>query len=67
MDTPKEHERTYIERIVCSPSTRKLLEKECRAEFLKHHPDMKGVRLSNDYILRRVCNYYLDRSDAREY
>ena len=36
-----------------------LIEK-VRDEFLDHHPEFRGMRLSKRFLLQKVCEYYLE-------
>jgi hypothetical protein len=47
------------DKISVKPDTKKLF-KDCYKEFLKQHPDYEDVLLSEDFMIRRICRYYLD-------
>ena len=32
---------------------------ECKKEFLRHHPEFEGARLTDNLILTQIVNYYL--------
>ena len=35
------------------------LRKECKELFLKHHPEMRGMKLSDSFMLCKVIEFYL--------
>lgn len=45
-------------RIYVKKQTKELFEK-CYAEFFKHHPDMKSMTMTEDFMINCICNYYL--------
>lgn len=49
----------YVERLVCSLETKKLVTTDCVNEFLEHHPDFKGMNITNNFILNKIVEYYL--------
>lgn len=54
-------EKNCSERITCSVSTKDLLLDECKQEYLKHHPEMEGVILTQSFLVRKVIDFYLGR------
>lgn len=38
----------------------KELIQRCGESYLQHHPEMKGIPLSNSKILLEVCTFYLN-------
>jgi hypothetical protein len=52
--------KKYI-KLSCAKETSDLLLIECKEEFLKNHPEMKGMFLSQNFILLKVTNYYLGK------
>jgi hypothetical protein len=50
-----------------SKETRDKLMVDCVSEFIRHNDigikQMRGIKLSADYILKRVCAYYLDEPE----
>jgi hypothetical protein len=34
---------------------------ECKEEYLKHNPQMRGVFVSRNKLIRQICLYYLGR------
>jgi len=47
--------------LVIKEDTKDMLLNECVKEFHKSNPDMIGVNITHDFILRRVIKYYLDK------
>jgi hypothetical protein len=47
-------------RLVISPDTKSIFE-ECRKEFMEYNKSFDGLFLSQDFLLRRICRYYLDQ------
>ena len=46
------------DRISCRADTKELF-KKCYKVFLKHHPEMKKVFISEDKLMNQICEYYL--------
>jgi hypothetical protein len=53
--------KNYERHILCSNESKKLIEEDCKKEFLNHHPEFKGLRLSNGFILSKIIKYYLEQ------
>jgi hypothetical protein len=47
--------------LCCTEQTRKLILEECYKEFIKENPDFEGVQVTQDFLLKRVAEYYLSR------
>ena len=45
------------------PETKKRLVDNCKKEYLHHHPEMKGIPLSQDFLLGKVIDFYLKGSE----
>lgn len=43
-----------------SPETQKLIREQCKKEFLKYHPEFLGRHITDDQIIRRMGNFYLN-------
>jgi len=43
---------------VC-PDTAKLIREECVRMYLKHHPEMRKMRITDDKILYEMALFYL--------
>lgn len=46
-------------RLVITPSTKEIFER-CKIEFMKYNKNFDGMFLSQDFMVRRICHYYLD-------
>lgn len=40
--------------------TQLLLRNEVKDEFLKHHKEMRGIKLTDDYLVKKIIDYYLE-------
>lgn len=38
----------------------RMVNKDCRAEFLKHHPELSQMRISENKIVYEIAKYYLE-------
>jgi len=36
-----------------------LVIKDCKEEFLKHHPDFEGMKLTHNFMIRKLAEHYL--------
>lgn len=54
-----EKDRHYTTHLTCSKKTANLIMNECIKEFLIHHPDFEGMRISQGFILKQVAEHYL--------
>lgn len=43
----------------CHNNTKELIMNDCKESFLKHHPEMKGIHLSENFILYKLAMFYL--------
>lgn len=50
--------KKYV-RLSVTQETKDLIVNQCRKEFLKNYPNMRGVFLSEDFLVDRVGKYYL--------
>lgn len=53
------NERKYSTRLACSESTKKLIMEDCIQDFLSHHPELSGINVTQNMILRQIAEYYL--------
>lgn len=53
------NERKYSTRLACSESTKKLIMGDCIKDFLSHHPELSGINVTQNMILRQIAEYYL--------
>jgi len=62
MDNEKLNNSQRINRhLVCSQVVYDMITKECAKEYLKHHPEMLGAKLSQNHILRQISKFYLEQ------
>lgn len=53
-------ETNYSERLCCSPEVKKRIMIKCKQEFLKHHPEMIGLNLTENFMLDKISVYYME-------
>jgi len=46
--------------IVVDEDTYNLIMGDCLNEFLEHHPDFEGMKLTQNFILKKIVDYYLN-------
>lgn len=51
--------RNYSSCLHCSQETFDLIVKDCKEEFLKHHPELEGTHITQNQILNRLAKYYM--------
>lgn len=49
----------HSQRIICSKYNKDRLKEDVREEYLKHHPEMKDVKLSENFLVTKLIDYYL--------
>lgn len=47
--------------IKCKAEDRDILMGDCTKEFLNHHPEFTGQKLTQRFMLRKLINFYLDK------
>ena len=52
-------ESKYSSRLTVSDSTKNLICNGCRKEFLIHHPEFEGMKLTENFIVRQIAEHYL--------
>ena len=53
------NEKKYSEKLSCSASTKNLIIEKCVCEFLEHHPELRGIKVTQNMILRQIAEFYL--------
>ena len=53
------NEKTYSVKLTVSESTKKLINEDCKEEFIKHHPELKGMKITENFIVRQIADFYL--------
>lgn len=48
------------ERIACSKKVKEALMRECISVFLSHHPEFEGMNLTQNFMLQKVIEFYLE-------
>jgi len=63
MDNEKINNSSRINRhLVCNKEVYETITKECVIEYLKHHPEMIGAKISQNHILRQISKFYLEKN-----
>ncbi len=47
-------------RLTISRSTKELIMVKCKDEFLKHHPEMSGINITENFMAVQIAEYYLN-------
>lgn len=45
--------------IAVRKDVRDRLRNECKVVFLKHNPEFKGMKITDNHIMNRIIDYYL--------
>lgn len=53
------NEKHYTERLACSKSTKNLIIDDCSKLFLEAHPELRGMTITQNFILRKIAEFYL--------
>lgn len=53
------NEKKYKVHLTCSKETADAIMKNCVKEFLEHHPDFEGMKISQGFILKQIAEHYL--------
>ena len=48
------------ERLVCTKYVKQLIMEACLNEFLEHHPEFRGMHLSQNFMLQKIAEFYLE-------
>ena len=46
-------------KLTINTTTKKLLMEECKKLFLKAHPEFTGYKITENFMLLKVCEYYI--------
>lgn len=52
-------ESAHSVKITVSEDTKNLLLNGCKEEFLTHHPELKGMKLTENFLVRQIFEHYL--------
>jgi len=47
-------------KMTVTESTKDLVMNACKEEFLKHHPEMDGMFISQDFMIIKIAKFYLE-------
>ena len=47
--------------MTCTRNTRDSIMKECVEEFLRHHPEMRGMKITQSFMLEKLRLFYLEQ------
>lgn len=62
MDNEKLNNSQRINRhLVCSQDVYDMIVKDCIKEYIEHHPEMLGAKISQNHILRQLAKFYLEQ------
>lgn len=53
------NEKKYSSRLTVSQKTKDIICNECKKEFLTHHPEFEGMKLTENFIIRQIAEHYL--------
>lgn len=59
IDKPLNNNHRVKRHLVCSDEVFKSIVEDCMREYIKHHPEMEGAKISQNHILKQISNYYL--------
>ena len=45
--------------LICSPKVRDCIMIDCKREFLEHHPEFKGMRITQNFMLQKLVDFFL--------
>lgn len=48
-------------RLAVRKDTFDLVTQTCKEVFLKDNPDLEGFNITNDFIVKRIANYYINQ------
>lgn len=52
-------EKGYTHHLNVSKSTFKLVNNNCKEEFLKQNPQFKNINITHNFMVDRIARYYL--------
>ncbi len=54
------NKKLYVEQLNCSKETKELIMNDCVKAFLEENPKLRGIKVTQNLILNRIANFYLD-------
>ncbi len=52
-------ERNYTDSMKCSKETKDLIMNDCVKEFISHHREFEGMKITHGFMLKKIAEYYL--------
>lgn len=52
-------DRQYSVHMTCSSEVKDMIMIECKKDFLRYHPEFKGMKMSQGFMLRKIAETYL--------
>jgi len=52
-------EKGSKKKLSCSYRTYEIITQDCVEEFFRHHPELKGMTITHNLILRRIAEFYI--------
>ncbi len=49
----------YRIHLTCSQKTADMITTDCIREFIAHHPEFEGMKISQGFILKKIAEHYL--------
>lgn len=59
-DDEENNQREYSRKLSVSSSTYDLVTKDCLKAFIKDNPDFDGMKITQNFIVRRIAKKYLN-------
>ena len=47
--------------VACSQEVYDMVVNDCKREYLEHHPEMEGAKISHNHILKQISKFYLEQ------
>lgn len=59
-DSEEVNGKHYKIHLTCSKKTADMIMQDCAREFINHHPDFEGMKLSQGFMLKKIAEHYLN-------
>lgn len=46
-------------KMTVSPEVKKIIMVDCKNSFLEHHPEFKGIHITENFMLTKIAEVYL--------
>lgn len=50
-----------IRHLTCSQEVYDSINTDCKMEYVEHHPEMEGAKISQNHILKQISKFYLEQ------